>query len=455
MSNTALANSTDSKLAALGEMVPVDPFRSLYVHFGMLLGVEDFRTLDAYHRGKMWFHSAWLHGAGTVWGLSVSVDQPRNEIRVEPGVALDALGRELYLQQAACLNLASWYEQHKEDPELGGLAEVDDATGAVTFTAHVVLQFKACLSRQVPAIAEPCDGSNASTAYSRVVETVELALIPGPAPRWRDEPGQLPYHRLRVLFGLDAALTDDDGVALASDQSVLEARASILALPPSDQPAAYLAALRRFAALDQMDIGPAQIEGQDNNSLLFPAVDPAAIPLADLNNLTLIPTESGWNIESGDVDNTIRPVLLSTSTIQELLCGPPNSAATPPDSEDAGGPRIDPDSVLVNGNTLQFNTLGGPLMKASVAASGLSVSVFEVNNGWAQADVNTVQYDEAASQVQIELTALPAGNLVRLIVYGTGPAPFMGRNRIPLAGAINDGPGSTNNGNDFVAMIRV
>ena len=82
MTQPAITTLADcEKVGGMDEMLPVDPFRSLYVHFGMLLGVDDFRTVDAYHRGKMWFHSAWLHRQGTLWGLAVQLDQAMGEVR--------------------------------------------------------------------------------------------------------------------------------------------------------------------------------------------------------------------------------------------------------------------------------------------------------------------------------------------------------------------------------------
>lgn len=462
LATTAAANTGTAGATALAQMVPVDPFRALYVHFGMLLGVDDFRTQDAYHRGKMWFHSAWLHRAGVLWGLRVGIDQPRGEIRVEPGAALDALGHELYLAQAACLNLGDWFDQHRDDPLLAESLSVDEETGAVRFDAHVVIGFRACLNRQVPALSEPCDGSNASTAYSRVNETVELKLVPGLAPAWRATPGALPFHRVRLLFGLEAAITNDEGVIIDADQEVLDQRATILALAAVDQPAAYLAALRRFSALDQMEMTPAQNEA-DQRFSLFPALDPAPVALADLHGLTLLPGEAGWVIDGGVVDNGIRPVHLPTSTIQELVCGPVMTAAAappaPPPSDaspvDAGGPRIDPASVTVEGEFIRMTTVGAPLMKASVDVRGLSVTAFDIRDGWIDLAVKKVSYDEAASQLVIELRDDPGGNLVRLIVRGTGAYPFLGRNRIPLAGAVGGPAGFVHNGNDFVAMVRV
>lgn len=468
MTSTA-TTSEYGKVTPLGEMLPVDPFRSLYVHFGMLLGVEDFRTVDAYHRGKMWFHSSWLHRQGTLWGLEVSLDAARNEVRVAPGAALDEPGHELLLHRPACLDLRAWYSEHQDDPALAEIVDVDDTTGAVTFTAHVVIQFKACLDRQVPAMTEPCDGSNATTAYSRVNETVELHLIPGPVPAWRSEPGQLPFHRVRLLFRLEAALEDEDGVVIDSDQDVLDARTDIEALPADQRPAAYLQWLRHFSALDEMALTPATVDEGERLSL-FPGTDPSPIPLAALSDITLLPADQGWVLDEQTVtpdrvDNTVRPVHLPTSTLQELVCGPtavagvaasPGNGPTPPPAgSDAGGPRVRPDSVVIDGEFIRFTIQNGPLMKASVDRQAISVTAFDRRDGWISAEIKEVGYDQASGEVTVELRDAPGGNLVRLIVHGTGPCPMMGRNRIPLAGAVGGAPGSQDDGNDFVSMQRI
>lgn len=467
MTSTA-TTSEYGKVTPLGEMLPVDPFRSLYVHFGMLLGVEDFRTVDAYHRGKMWFHSSWLHRQGALWGLAVSLDAERNEIRVAPGAALDESGHELLLHRPACLNLGAWYSEHKDDPELAEIIEVDDTTSAVTFTAHVVIQFKACLDRQVPAMTEPCDGSNATTAYSRVNETVELRLIPGAAPEWRSEPGQLPFHRVRLLFHLEEALEDEDGVVIDSDQDVLDARADIEALPADQRPATYLQWLRHFSALDEMELTPAKVDEGERLSL-FPGADPSPIPLAELSVITLLPADQGWVLDEETVtpnriDNTIRPVHLPTSTIQELVCGPtasgsvaapPGNAPTPsPGGADAGGPRVRPDSVFIDYEFIRFTIQNGPLMKASVDKRAVSVTAFG-SHGWVTMEIKQVGYEEASGEVTVELHNAPSDNLVRLIVHGTGPYPMMGSNRIPLAGVVDGESGSRDNGNDFVSMQHI
>ncbi|MCI5224348.1 MAG: hypothetical protein D3924_17185, partial [Candidatus Electrothrix sp. AR4] len=324
--NAATTSNKDNETKKEVDGLPVNPFRSLLVHFGMLLGVDDFETIDSYHRGKMRLHNAWLHRQGTVWGRT-SLDE--DQIRVSPGLAVDGLGRELYLDRPACLDIGAWYEEHMDEPEVedavaaAELTEEERTLGTIRFDTHVVIRFRACLGRQVPALTEPCDDSGSGTAYSRVFETAELLLIPGKAPGWRTPAGSLPYHRLRLLFGLEGPIMikpeneDEEETISPADQEVLDTRNDILALSAEQQPAAWLAAFRRFSALDEMDLGPAESEEGEPLSL-FPAQDPVLVPLANLPEITLTPAAgTGWNIvadeEGGiDIDNTVRPVHLPT-----------------------------------------------------------------------------------------------------------------------------------------------
>lgn len=465
MSNATIAPTYDSS-TDLDAMLPVDPFRSLLVHFGMLLGVDDFQTVDAYHRGKMWLHSAWLHREGAIWGLGVDLNHSRNEIRAAPGLALDGRGREMFLAADACLNIAAWYAAHKGEPDLAAVVEKSE-DGTVRFDSHVTIRFKGCLARQVPAMNAPCDGSGTTTAYSRVVETVELDLHPGLAV----PDAQKEFHLLRLLFGLDEAV-EKEGHVIARDQEVLDARAEILALPAAEQPAAYLEAFNRFAVLDEMKMEPAHKEDRDV-FCLFPKTEPAALVLANIIGITLTPDGETYSLSGGEVDNTVRRVLLPTAEIQELLCGPICRCTHPPQAaggeteggetpsisseapvRDAGGPRIDP-KVTIVGETITFTTIGAPLLKASVEARGVSVTSFDLKDGWIQETVDSVDYDVTTKTVTVALQNAPGGDLVRLIVKGTGAYPFLDRNRIPLAGSVGGRPGTTTNGNDFVSMIMV
>ena len=439
--------------------LPVNPFEALKPHFGMLLGVQDFQTIDAYHRGKQWLHNAWLHRDGVVWGLEVSLDFERDEIRVEPGLALDALGREIYLPKPVCLNVPAWVEKRKNDNEFRALLDQPDAA-ALEFSVHVVIQFRACLARQVPALMEPCEGGSTTTAYSRIMESVEVLLRPNPAPVIGSEDRRRPYHRLRLLFNLEAPLTDEGGAVLASDQEVIDERDSIQGLALADQPTAYLDAFRQFAALDGIDLDPAtSVLGEHMSA--FPGVEPAPVILADLANLSV--GEDGLN--AGAVNNRIRDTHIATSTIQELLCGPlfrSGAAAgeapgeAPPEAPaDAGGPRIDPESVTTDSNTLSFEHSGPDLLRRSVAPGrSVFVSTYATSSGWTEEAITDIQFEDSRVDVVLDRAEALESELVRLVVKGTGPTPVIGANRVPLAGRVGGPPGSVHDGQDFVTMLN-
>ena len=410
-------------------LLPVDPFTALRIHFGMLLGVDDFETLEAYHRGKMRLHNAWLHRHGVVWGLRVSADTGTGEIQVERGLALDPAGHELHLDALACLSAGAWFDAHRGDAGFV-FAEADNGN-TVTFDAHVAMRFRACQSRQVPALSDPCGGSQTSTAYSRVLETCELNLVPGPDPDPTLPPVPWPYHRLRLLFGLD-----DPDTSNAVDNAIVAERTNIEQQLGTDQPKGYLDAFRHYAALDGADLLPAT-EVESGQALFFPAADDVPVVIGNVTGITLKKSAAGWQLTAAVVNMAGRPTLVDTTTIQDLLCGPSFVAkpAPPP------GPQALPASVTQAGKVITF-TVDQKLRAASVAPSAFSVSVFGAT-GWQPIAVSTATLDAAtATTVTLNLAADPTGNdLLRLTAFGTGATPLLGDDLTPLGG-----------GTDFVHM---
>jgi hypothetical protein len=444
MANTPDPGTCLATVDGLGELLPLSPFKALHYHFGMLLGVDDFETEQAYHRAKMRLHNAWLHREGVVWGFDVKLDQTRGEIRVTPGLALDSAGHELHLEGEACLNLGEWFDKHKQDPEF----TFTTAGADTTFDAHVVIRFKACLTRQVPALMEPCDNAGTGTAYSRVAETVEILLLPNKSPE-----RFYPYHRLRLLFGLglpkqkehSSGVTDDD-------QAVLDAVSIIPSLSAAQQAAAWLAAFHRFAALDEIDLRPASSE-DGARTLLFPGRDDDPVVLADITSIKLTRQNNGWMVSGGAVDTSVRQSHVATTTIQDLLCrmqggGPGAGAVTL-------GPRVDPSSVVISGDGKQITLkVDKPLLPSSVKADAFAVTVFSTDSS------NTrirfpLQADLDPDGRTVKLTVLPTGlgsGLVRILVRGTGTVPLLGADRSPLAGGTDAAPAPQ--GTDYVRLIE-
>jgi hypothetical protein len=433
-------SSSDGRGAAT---LPLNPFLTLNYHFGMLLGVDDFETLDAYHRAKMWLHNAWLHREGVVWGFGVEADLPRGEIRVRPGLTLDGAGHELHLEAEACVNVGSWFDAHRNDPgfEIEEVREGEIVDGR-RFRAHVLLRFRPCLTRQVPALLEPCEGSGQDTAFSRVFETVELLLVPNLAPE-----RSTPYHRLRLLFGIDEPATGEEGDPLPADADVIAARDSIAALPEPGRAAAWTAAFRRFAALDGIDLRPATAS-DGGTTLLFPSRDDAGVVLANLTEIVLDRRQDAWVLVTAEVDPTVRPSHVATTTIQELLAGP--FAAVPDEAEQ--GPRLNPESVEVDAQEIRI-TADASLHAASVTADAVSVTSFS-DAGWEDSAISGVAYDAAARRITVSLADPLEDSLVRIIVQGTGPRPVMGANHVPLAGATGGPQATRHDGRDFVFMHR-
>src|SRR6266850_2703733 len=111
-----IVDKTACELAGQGQesgLLPASPFTTLQYHFGMLLGVDDLEAGQAYPRGKIRLHNAWLHREGVVWGFDVGLNK-RHELAVQPGLALDAAGHELHLDVTACVDLGKWYQKHKD-----------------------------------------------------------------------------------------------------------------------------------------------------------------------------------------------------------------------------------------------------------------------------------------------------------------------------------------------------
>lgn len=78
---------------------------------GMWLGAGDFAAEQRERLVRRRLHDALAHGAGTVWGLTASACEPddirlRTRVIVRPGLAVDALDREIYVDREQCLDIA-------------------------------------------------------------------------------------------------------------------------------------------------------------------------------------------------------------------------------------------------------------------------------------------------------------------------------------------------------------
>ncbi len=441
--------------------LPVNPFLALRVAFGMLLGEDDFRVLMGNPRGKQMMHSAWLHGPGVIWGLGLTLDADGDTLRVAPGLAVDGWGRELSLEASWCLSLrqwaACWVAEHPLPPPGAG-QERRERTGqrrdeggdpcpeqVRTVTAWVVAEFGAWPDRPVPALADPCDITRRHDDFSRVVESARITV------RSEAPPPRHAYHRVRVLLGLDQVGEHDPAgrEAAVAAEEVREA-------PPSRRTELLLCAFRRLAALDATWAAPESEDGDACPPLLPVTEDHAPVVLAKLT-VEIVQQTGCVRAVAVDLDQEVRAAILPTDALQELLCGLAPALLGEGPVEDAGGPRLLPDSVDISrGNTCLSFCLTKPVDRASLAQAITITSLSEHGAGWAESEVQQVRLTDRDTRAVVDLELPPAHGLVRVLIRGTGPRPCYGTEpRVPFAGLAGGPSASRHDGHDAAVTVHL
>jgi hypothetical protein len=415
--------------------LPVNPYEALRVSYGMLLGADDFRAMIGNPRGKQMLHSAWLHGSGVVWGFDVCLDALI--LRVSPGLAVDGLGRELASETTQCLDLREWLKANDHPGN-------QDGCERRTVHACVVAEFSCQLSRPVPTLANPCDITRQHDDFSRVLENASISLRPGDcAARTR------PYHRVRVLFGLDEVGPDDP-----SGHEAMEARDAVGRASAGERTGLLLQQLRRLAALDCTELRPATEPGVTDLTY-FPVIEPdAAVPLACVT-LDLRDADGCTTIEDVRADAICRTAVLPTVTIQELACALAAAGIGAAAVPDAGGPRVLADGADWSPDERRcYVPVTAALNPGSVRRAVRITSLSQ--RGWVDEDIDTVRYQADTQAIVIELADRPVNPLVRVIVRGTGSTPVYGEDpAVPLAGLWGEGPpGTARDGHDAVLTFE-
>ena len=438
-----MTTSSDSPLAA---SLAADPFTSLAVHYGMLLGVADFDVIAANPRGKLRLHQAWQHGKGVNWGYAVSVTPDSSELRVEPGLAVDGLGREVATVAPFCIDVAQWLDEQVEAGTVDPVVEDDRRI----CNAQVLLRFRACLSRPVPALGGACQTGTGDVAYSRVLETAELELRPygndddgKPAPP--PDPRGEEFALLRALVR-DGAVPDD----------------------PPVPPTGWLAAFRAVAARVSAATGPPGFDpGHPERTRLFPEDEPGEILLADLPGLEVADTPAGRRVNAPVIDLSVRRTHLPTWLIEELIAELLAGRAGPAPTADAGGPRVARVDRTDRRVTVE---LTGDVVEGTVAEA-LELRSFDATAAapaWS-APLTVTPTVLAASEGPPAVPASIAFDLpdppgaptadlsYRLVLRGTGPTPVVGLVDgvpVPLAGRVGDPAAGTGEGRDVVHLLE-
>jgi hypothetical protein len=132
---------------------------------GMVLSAKDLTAEQEYFLERQRRHNRYLHGWGVVSGLSVSIVD--DQMLVEPGMAIDCAGNEIFLEsQEKC----------------------DSRTGASTL--YVVVEYCESDVDPVPGF-NPCDLDQDAQAHSRILEGARVYVMDNDPSLNRDcmEPG--------------------------------------------------------------------------------------------------------------------------------------------------------------------------------------------------------------------------------------------------------------------------
>lgn len=135
--------------------------------FGKLLTVRDFGLEQEYHRDKVRLHTRFLHDWGVVCGLRVrSASNTENPWRwvLEPGLAIDACGREIIVSQPCEFDLQEALKQ-------AGMLQLDP-----TKPLYLALAYHECEAEAVPVYAREQCAPQADCAPNRIIEGYSIGF---------------------------------------------------------------------------------------------------------------------------------------------------------------------------------------------------------------------------------------------------------------------------------------
>ncbi len=271
----------------------------LHYAFGELLGVDDFRDEQTYHRSRLARTLFYLFGHGTVAGLRAVVEGRRRdpgnpefdevELKIQPGIAIDRAGRLIEIPRAWCLRLRRWYEYLAAgDPGTLNAAFSEDSAGSSqgSVNADILLSFHACDRGYTPAFATGAFDALDASQPSRIRDAHRLRLVPAGSETVSTAPATSPWTGV---------------TAVNWREKVLDAWREPPSLPstlrnPDD-------ALRRDAEQTRLRIARLSIPAQRNTGGLPP---------------TPVWSAMTWNSPEAHLDNLARDFVLAPAALQTL-----------------------------------------------------------------------------------------------------------------------------------------
>ena len=271
---------------------------------GVLLDAEDFLDEQTYHRSRLARSLAYLHGSGTVCGLTVSAPQPVGsdvEISVAPGLALDRFGRLIEVPRPWCIRINRWYSALADAANAIGRASLRNALRVDHVIVDVFVEFELCDRGKTPSFAEGAIDATDATAPNRIRDAFRFLL----APRDVDpgDPRTLPGPRFPAFTG-----------GATPEQRITELKQHILA--------GWNGALARPGERARPQPGEPQLAWEREQPL---TLSPAAIFLARLRIPAVAgtgdaaPTPDFTAMNATHVDNLSRAFVFPTDALARAL----------------------------------------------------------------------------------------------------------------------------------------
>lgn len=163
------------------------PARNNYF-YGKMLDVFHFQMEQSYFNRKRWLLNRLGLGSGVLCGLTIDVLEDGQTLRVQPGVAIDPLGREIIVTAPYALTNV------RQPTDSCGQPQGDPIAGAGVVT--LCLAYHECAVEPVPVLVSDCD-TRQSCAPSTIRERFRLQIQAGePAVR----PGQVTDAQCQAIF---------------------------------------------------------------------------------------------------------------------------------------------------------------------------------------------------------------------------------------------------------------
>lgn len=151
-------------------------------HDGILLAAPDFQQEQLYHRGRLAAVLSRLHGFGTIAGLKVDRTSPdagppvqEEEIVVNPGIAIDRVGRLIEVRKKHCLRLQKWFEHETQNADASLTPFLDGAERYLV--ADIFLSSVEFPQGLRPSFPEPAADATDAAIPARTQEGFELKLV--------------------------------------------------------------------------------------------------------------------------------------------------------------------------------------------------------------------------------------------------------------------------------------